>query len=185
MATKALLTSEDLERIQSSTHKNFELIRGELYEIKPPNFRHGMIALEIGGLIRDWNRQARRGKVAVESGYTLERRPDTVRGPDVSFVSRGRIGREQARKGFPDLAPDLAVEVRSPSNTWEELREKAAQFMAAGTRLLWLVEPDQFVEVLRPGREAVRLGLDGEINGEDVLPGFSCRVRDFFPPEDD
>lgn len=183
MATKALLTSEELERIQAATGKNYELVRGELYEVMPPNFRHGQIAGEIHALIRDWSRRTQAGSVTVESGFTLERRPDTVRGPDVSFVAKGRLSRDQARKGFPDLAPDFVAEVRSPDDGWAELRAKAQEYLRAGSRMVVLVEPDEFIEVWRPGEEPLRLGLEDELDGGDVLPGFSCGVTDLFPPE--
>jgi Uma2 family endonuclease len=183
MAIKALFTAEDLERIQAATGKEYELVRGELYEVLPPTLRHGRIVGRIFRLIDTWNDTSRAGETFVESGFTLERAPDTVRGPDVSFVGRDRVSRQQARRGFPDLAPDLAVEVRSPSQTWPELRGKAQEYLRAGSRLVILVEADEFAEVLRPGQEPDRLGLEDEFRAEDVLPGFSCRVRDFFPPE--
>ncbi len=181
MLTKALFRSEDLLWIQARTGKNYELIRGELFEVSPASWRHGQVALRTGQLIANWNDQAQLGEVAVEGGFTLERDPDTVRGPDVSFVLKGRITREEARRGFPDLAPDLAVEVRSPNDTWAELVEKAEQLLAAGARMVVLVEPDQFLEVRRPGRAPERLGPDDTFGGEGVLPGFRCRVQDLFP----
>jgi Uma2 family endonuclease len=86
--------------------------------------------------------------------------------------------------GYPDLAPDLAVEIRSPANTWEELHQKTSEYLAAGVGMVVLAWPERhFIEVHRPGREAKRLGLDDVWEGDDVLPGFSCRVRDLFPPE--
>jgi Uma2 family endonuclease len=184
MAIKALFTAEDLERIQEATSKDYELVRGELYEVLPPTERHGEVSGQIYRLIANWNDMAHAGRVAVESGFTLARGPDTVRGPDVSFVARGRISREQARRGFPDLAPDLVVEVCSPSQSWADLRDKAREYLRAGSRLVLLVEADEFAEAWRAGQEPLRLELADEFRAEDVLPGFVCRVRDFFPPED-
>jgi Uma2 family endonuclease len=184
MAIKALFTAEDLERIQEATGKDYELVRGELYEVMPPTARHGRIQVRIGRLLDTWNDEAHAGQVFVESGFTLARGPDTVRGPDVSFVARGRISREQARRGFPDLAPDLVVEVCSPSQSWADLRDKAREYLRAGSRLVLLVEADEFAEPWRAGQEPRRLELEDEFRAEDVLRGFVCRVRDFFPPED-
>ncbi len=183
MLTRAVFRAEDLEWLQGGTGKKYELIRGELFEPAPVTSRHGQVAGQTYLRIQNWNEAARGGVVSVEAGYALERDPDTVRVPDISFVSRGRLTAEQARRGIPDLAPDLAVEVRSPNDPWPELVRKAEQFMAAGTRLVWLIEPDEFVEVRGPGREPVRLGPDDLLSGEDVLPGFECRVRDLFPEE--
>lgn len=120
--------------------------------------------------------------VAVEGGFTLERDPDTVRGPDVSFVQRGRLRPEQSRRGFPDLGPDLAVEIRSPDQTWKELEDRARDYFTAGARMVWFVEMDAFLEILRPNGERRRLGLADTVE-VDVLPGFRCNVSDFFPEE--
>lgn len=108
-----------------------------------------------------------------------------MRGPEVSFVRKGRISREQARRGFPAIAPDAAFEVRSVNDTWAELVRKAQEYLAKGTQLVVLVEADERAEVYRPGAEPARLGLDDMLDGGSVLPGFSCRVRDLFPEEYD
>jgi Uma2 family endonuclease len=184
MAIKALFTSEDLDRIQAATGKDYELVKGELIEIMPPNPHHGAIVVWFGFLLTQWNVTARAGQLMAESGFTLERGPDTVRGPDISFVARGRMTREQAREGFPDLAPDFVAEVKSPNDSWPELHQKAAEYLAAGSRMVVLLEPDQLIEVHRPGVPVERLGLDDVLDGGDVLPGFRCRVRDLFPPEE-
>ena len=178
---KAKFTSEQLEGIQAATGKDYELVRGELYEIMPPNQYHGETAGEVHLLLRLWAKERRAGRVSVEGGWTLERGPDTVRGPDVSFTRAGRLSDEQARHGFPDMAPDLAVEVRSPNETWRELEEKAREYFAAGCPMVWFLEMDEFLEVLRRDGSRSRLGLDDTVEVDDVLPGFRCRVRDFFP----
>lgn len=182
---KARFKSEELEPIQAATGRNYELVRGELYEVMPPTMRHGEIAGEIHGLIRAWVRRTGGGRVSVEGGFTLERGPDTVRGPDVSFVQKGRLTREQSRRGFPDIAPDLAVEIRSPDQSWRELEEKAREYFAAGTRMVWFVEMDAFLEILWPDGQRRRLGSHETVEVDDLLPGFRCQVRDFFPEETD
>jgi Uma2 family endonuclease len=101
----------------------------------------------------------------------------------VSFVAKGRLTPRQPRRGFPDMAPDLAVEIRSPDDSWAELREKATEYLAGGSRMVVLVEPDEFVELLRPGEPPLRLGREAALDGGDVLPGFHCQVADLFPPE--
>ncbi|MGH2366238.1 MAG: Uma2 family endonuclease [Chloroflexota bacterium] len=178
---KAKFTSQELDCIQAATGKSFELVRGELYEVMPPNPKHGRIAARISRLVDSWAEETSSGEVYVEAGWTLERSPDTVRGPDVSFTRQGRLSDEQASRGFPDMAPDLAVEVRSPNETWRELDEKAREYFAAGCRLVWLVEMDQFLEILWPNGNRQKLGLDDAVEVDDVLPGFRCNVRDFFP----
>ncbi|MGH2518907.1 MAG: Uma2 family endonuclease [Chloroflexota bacterium] len=180
-ARKAKFSSEELACIQAATGKKFELVKGELFETMPTTERHGEVAGEAFLLLRLWARTTDAGRVSVETGWTLERGPDTVRGPDVSFIRQGRLSNEQASHGFPDLAPYLAVEVRSPSETWRELEEKAREYFAAGCLLVWLVEMDQFVEILTPNGERQRLGLNDTVEFDSVLPGFRCTVRDFFP----
>jgi len=182
MATKALFRAEDLEPIQSLTGKSYELVCGELYEVVTGG-RHGMTQTRMARRVDEWNDQAQAGTVATERGFRLRRDPDTVRGPDVSFVRKERET-EDSLEGFPDFAPDLAVEIRSPSNTWEELLEKVRDYLDAGCRMVVLAWPRQhFIEVHRPGHEPRRLGLDEVWDGADVLPGFRCKVRDLFPQE--
>jgi Uma2 family endonuclease len=180
---KAVFTGDDLFDIQAATGKNYELVRGELFEVAPPTIRHGEIQMRFGRKLDEWSENSNAGRVFVESGFRLERNPDTVRGPDISFVARGRLTREQTRRGYPDIAPNVAVEIRSPNDSWAYLGQKAKEYFAAGTRLVIFVEPDQFVELLRPNGERNRLGLDDVIEADDVLPGFRCRVRDLFPEE--
>ncbi|HEU0169179.1 MAG TPA: Uma2 family endonuclease, partial [Chloroflexota bacterium] len=134
-------------------------------------------------LFGQWNREHRAGSVGVEVGFTLQRGPDTVRVPDVYFMAKGRLSHEASRRGYPDATPDLIVEIRSPNDTWQSLVDRANALLAAGARMALLVEPDQFIEVRRPGQEPRRLGLDDLFDGEDVLPGFACLVREFFPEE--
>lgn len=180
MATRALFRAEDIEGIQSLTGRRYELVRGELYE-KVTTFRHGQVMGTIFALLSAWARQNKAGEVTADGGFMLEREPDTVRGPDVSFVRRGRLTREQKRRGYPSIAPDVAFEVRSVNDTWPELVRKAQQYLAAGTLLVVLVEADQFVEVYRPGINPAKLGLEDVLDGGEILPGFRCRVSDLFP----
>jgi len=180
MATKALFRAEDLEGIQSKTGRRYELVRGELYEVVT-GYRHGQVVIQIGWLLQTWRHQTQAGDILADAGFTLERNPDTVRGPDVSFVRKGRFPAGPPKRGFPEIAPDLAIEVRSPNDTWAELVQKASEYLARDTRLVLLVEPDEFAEVHRPGQPPVRLGPADTFSADDVLPGFSCQVQDFFP----
>ncbi|HVA23529.1 MAG TPA: Uma2 family endonuclease [Chloroflexota bacterium] len=180
MATKLLFRAEDLLDLQSTLNKRLELVKGELYEVST-GWRHGEVMGRIYSLLDFWNRMHKAGRVACDAGVILERDPDTVRGPDVSFVRKGRISAEQARRGFVELAPDLAVEVKSPNDTWASQVAKAQEYLAKGTALVLLVRPDEYAEVHRPGQQPLRLGLDDIFTAEDVLPGFAAPIRDFFP----
>lgn len=181
VTVKAVFTADDMERIQAATGKDLELVRGELYEVTPPTGIHGKIQGRMFRYLDEWAEASDAGDVFVESGFKLESDPDTVLGPDVSFVKKGRITEEQMDRGSFPLGPDVAVEVRSPNDTWKHLEEKASYYFGAGTKLVMLVEPRRFVELLRPSGERNRLGLDNMIQADDVLPGFRCKVRDLFP----
>ena len=108
--------------------------------------------------------------------------PKTVRKPDVSFVSFGRFPGETLPPGFARLAPDLAVEVVSRNDLYEEVDEKIEEYIAAGVRLVWVVSPQNHtVRVYRLNGSSASLRDNDELDGEDVLPGFRCPVRDLFP----
>jgi Uma2 family endonuclease len=182
MATKALFRAEDILGIQSLTGRRYELVRGQLIEMVT-SIRHGSVTGRIFRVVDVWNDDAEAGIVMTDAGFHLERNPDTVRGPDVSFVRKGRLTQQQTLRGFAEIAPDAAFEVRSVNDTWAELVRKAEEYMAKGCPFVVLVEADKFAEVYRPGQPPARLGLDDVLDGGDELPGFSCRVRDLFPEQ--
>lgn len=119
------------------------------------------------------------GTVLVEAGYVLARNPDTVRGPDVSFVSSRSIPPHQIPDRFIVGAPDLAVEVLSPDDRPGDVAAKVADYFAAGTRLVWIVDPRaQRIRVrYADGGERV-LGIENVLDGEQVVPGFRCGVAE-------
>ena len=95
--------------------------------------RHAEIAVEIAARLREWNREHRAGGVGAAGGFTLQRGPDTVRVPDVYFMAKGRVSPEASRRGYPEAAPDLVVEVRSPNDTWQSLVDRANNLFRRGT----------------------------------------------------
>ncbi|HWE40759.1 MAG TPA: Uma2 family endonuclease [Isosphaeraceae bacterium] len=159
-----------------------ELIRGEVHTMSPPGGYHGEVMIEFGARIRDHVKANDLGRVyGGDAGFFIERDPDTVRGPDVAFVRRERLGEITERSKFVPFAPDLAVEVASPSDRPGEIGEKTQAWLAAGTRMAWNAFPEsRTVRVDRPGVPPVTLREDDEIDGADVLPGFRCRVGDLF-----
>jgi Uma2 family endonuclease len=175
-----LLTVEEFEKLPETFTKR-ELVRGRVIETMPPGGEHGSIAGNILFLLREWLRQKHlKGYVAVESGYVLARNPDTTRGPDVSYVRVERIPETGIPKGFWQLAPDLAVEVVSPGETADEIRDKVHDFLAAGTALVWVVYP-RTKEVIAHTPDGLARTFDAEDKLEfDLLPGFSCTVAELF-----
>ncbi|MBI4530809.1 MAG: Uma2 family endonuclease [Candidatus Latescibacteria bacterium] len=159
-----------------------ELIRGELIMMSPAGGKHGSIALEIGRLLGNYVKEHGLGIVCTaETGFLIARNPDTVRAPDVAFVAKERIPPEGIPSTYWPFAPDLAVEVVSPNDHWSEVEEKVEEWLRAGTRMIWVVNPQtQTIHVYCPPKD-VRLFLDQDIlSGENVLPGFTVPVADIF-----
>jgi Uma2 family endonuclease len=147
----------------------------------PPGGQHGAIAVMLAMLLRLWTKQHAGGYVGVEAGYILSHDPDTVRGPDVSYVRTDRIPATGIPESFWDLAPDLAVEVVSPSETAEEVREKVRDFLGAGTPLVWTVYPrSREVIVHTPDGLARTYSSTDTLAFPDILPHFTCTVAELF-----
>jgi Uma2 family endonuclease len=154
-----------------------ELIDGELVE-KMPSFVPSTVALTIGAYLRLYSKEHDLGYVTgADGGYVLDE--GNVFIPDVGFITRARLPEPPAREA--PVPPDLAVEVRSPSDTVRELRRKAEKYLAAGTRLVWLVFPEaRRVEVYDGEADVVTLGEEDTLTGGALLPGFTLPVRNIF-----
>lgn len=115
------------------------------------------------------------------TGFVLEEDPPTARLPDVAWVPPERVPETGYGTSLWRQGPDLAVEVTSPSNSWTEIQEKVTEYLAAGTRLVWVVDPPtRTVTTYRPGVRARRLSVGEELDGEDVLPGFGVDLAEYF-----
>ena len=173
-----LITAEAFAQMRGSRHS--ELVRGRVVPVNPANPQHGRMALRLGARLLAYVEPRRLGTVMVEAGYTLSHDPDTVRGPDVSFVRAGRPD-FPPRRGFAPGAPDLAVEVVSPDNTMAQLLVKAAEYLGAGAELVWIVDyDDATVRVLRPGAGPVTLAIGDTLDGGATVPGFSLSLAELF-----
>lgn len=176
MTTSALLTAEELLQL-SIPDKHVELVRGVLVVREPPGGRHGRIAMNIAVELGTHVRTHQLGVVyAAETGFTLSRRPDTVRAPDVGFIRRDRLPSPEPI-GYPELAPDLVVEVLSPGDRPGEVLAKIADWLSAGTTLVWVIDPDRRIARVyrQDGSEAI-VTAEAALDGEEVVPGFSCRL---------
>lgn len=179
MRTEQLVTAEQLEVI--STQCRCELVDGELHVMTPPGGEHGWIAGNVHGLL--WNHVRRRklGMVFVDAGYLLSEGPDTVLGPDVSFIQTKRLPTPAERISFMRLAPDLAVEVVSPSDRGPAVEEKVRRWLDAGAEMVWVVwSRTRTISVYRRGCPVLRLKIGDKLEGGDVAPGFVCEVREVF-----
>jgi len=183
MSTTTLTTVEQLLRMPRDGHR-YELIQGELKEMSPTGNEHGMVLFRICGLLDAYLRRHKLGEgTGGDSGFILARDPDTVLCPDVAFIRRDRLAANPPTRAYWPGAPDLAIEITSPGDTKREVADKAKAWVHAGTQIVWIVDPDdRTVAVHRPGRRVETISEDGDMDGQDVLPGFRCRVADLFPP---
>jgi Uma2 family endonuclease len=175
-----LITAEEFGKVpEPKDGSKEELVKGVIVTMPPPKGRHGYVQLEIGSILRAFVKPKRLGWVVTESGTVLERDPDTVRGPDVAFYSITR--QPTPPEDYFEIAPELAVEVLSPDDRSGKVREKIGEHIAAGVKLVWLVDPDaRTVLVYRGSRRGTELDDTESLDGGDVLPGFACKVADFF-----
>ena len=179
MSTKALLTAAELEQMPDDDSVRTELDEGELITMAPASEEHGGLESEINWILRDFVKRHRLGKVYGSSaGFRLK--DDTVREPDVSFVRSARLDSIKS-KGFAKGAPDLAVEIFSPSDSVRQLMRKVKQYFAAGTHTVWIVYPESQEMQILESTGADRLLQGGDpVEAPDLLPGFSVPLRQFF-----
>ena len=159
-----------------------ELVRGEVVTMSLPGAEHGEVTGEVFWRITNHVKSAQLGKTyAAETGFLIERDPDTVRGADVAFVRAERLPEIINRQKYIPFAPDLAVEVRSPNDRDDPVQEKVQEWLAAGSSMVWTVDPrGKTVTIYRRGAEPVTLTGDQTLDGGAVLPGFACKVADLF-----
>ncbi len=158
-----------------------ELIEGEIIPMAPAGAEHGDIALEIAYRIKTYVMAGNLGKTyGAETGFIIARNPDTIRAPDAGFVRRDRIPSGPTRGFFPG-APDLAVEVVSPSDRLTDISAKVEQWLAAGTSSVWVVDPpNETIDVFGAGGEVFRYRGADELRDERTLPGFVLKLDDLF-----
>ncbi len=176
-----MLTAEELLCLPDNGLRQ-ELVEGELYEMPPAGAEHGNVAMTIGAFIMSHVRANQLGRAfAAETGFILARSPDTVRAPDASFLSNDRLPIGELPRGYLELAPDLAVEVTSPSDSAREVQEKTDSWLAAGASEVWVVSPRQrTVTVHRIGQPPTVIDEHGTLTGGDLLPGFTVSVAELF-----
>lgn len=182
VAARALLALGD-------AGSGYELVEGVLVKMTPTGGGHGYVALDLGGALRAFVKPRRLGVVlAAETGFQLnppDKPPDTVLAPDVAFVQAERVPAQGSPEweGYWPLAPDLVVEVASPGQRKSDIAAKARTWLAAGTRMAWVVWPARRqVDVWRScsDQPTATLGIGDALDGLDVLPGFTYPLADLF-----
>jgi Uma2 family endonuclease len=180
MVTTQLMSIEEFANLDAPGRH--DLIRGVLQSRAPAGDAHGVIGTAISGLLWSYGRRTGVGQAySVETGFVLQLDPPTVLVPDVAFVRAERVRPPGQRQGFVPFTPDLAVEVISPSDRRAAVLEKVALFLQAGTRTVWVVEPDaRSVTVYTPDDPARMLGESDMLDGGDVLPGLAIPVAEIL-----
>ena len=181
LTSEKLLSADDLLRLDSKGVRG-ELIRGVLCKTMPTGLTHGEIVMNLAAELSSFTKPRRLGRVVgSDSGMLLERNPDTVREPDIAFISAQKLPLEVRLSGYFEGAPDLAVEVTSPNDSPRDVYHKARMWISFGVHLVWVVDPDtRTIEVHRPGLPLQTLSEDDTLDGNTVLPGFTCAVSDIF-----
>jgi len=180
METKTILTIEDFSKLVADGSR-YELCQGDLVPMTPVRFQHGKIVIRVGRKLDEFAEIERLGTVCTEVGFILARHPDTLRAPDIAFLSRNRLPQGAAVEEFVEGAPDLAVEVLSPGDSASEVLKKVREYLTAGVLLVWIADPaTQTVSVYRSLDDVRVLTADQVLDGGDVLPGFRVKIADIF-----
>jgi len=175
-----LISTAEFQKLPEEDAYRIELVRGRLVREPRPASLHGAISARLVTRLQEYVETRGRGVVLVGVGVVLARDPDTVRGPDVAYFAPERI--PEARWGTVFWGPpDLAIEILSPSNRAAEMGEKVAEYLEAGVRGVWLVDPSgPSVTVSLAGGVVQSVGPDGILDGDEVLPGFRMSLAALF-----
>lgn len=179
--TRTLMTADELLTLPRGKYR-YELVKGELLQMAPAGFEHGTVSMRFAIMLGQFVMTSRLGEVTgPDTGFKIASDPDTVRAPDVAFVRRERIQETGRPQGFWPGAPDLAVEVISPGDTYTAVEEKVNDWLEAGTRMVIVMNPrTRTMMVYRSPAEVTRLTESDTLALGDVVAGFSCRVSELF-----
>lgn len=180
LESERLLTAEEFQTLPGIDRA--ELVHGKVVEKMPPAEEHGDLAITLGVPLKLWARTNKAGRVYVETGFRLK--PNLVRAPDVSFLEAARVPHGAARRKFVDGPPTLAVEIVSPGDLWSEIEDKVNEYLEAGCRVVWIVEPaGQTVTVRTAEAAPLVLHRHDTLSGGEVLPGFQLPLAELFEDE--
>ena len=178
-----LMTAKEFAMMPDDDARH-ELVNGEVIELSgPPTPTHGITQSEAVGVLMRFAARCGYGEVFIGTGFLITRNPDTVRAPDVALVLADRLPDGDLPRAYFPFAPDIAVEVVSPSDTPLAAHERALMWLDAGSPLVWTLFPDsRSVTVYRPDGSAATLGEDDILDAAPVLDGFSVKVSEMFRP---
>jgi Uma2 family endonuclease len=173
------LTAEAYGKLPDPLDKHDELVRGEIVYRRLPRMRHGFVAANFCMLLGNWNEKKRHGFPTGRIGLITERNPDTVRGPDLTFWSHARF--PCLSDEYPETMPDLVIEILDEGEFVSDYFNKVREYLTAGTRLVWVVDPESRTVMVYAGTmRGLKLDESESLTGGDILPQFTCMVADFF-----
>jgi Uma2 family endonuclease len=174
------MTAEQLAEIQIPG-KSTELVRGRLIVREPPGTFHGKLSARLLVLVGSFVKANGSGEVfAQDTGFKIGSNPDTVRAPDLAFVAHDRLS-SIGMRGYAALAPDLVAEILSPDDRAGEVSAKVRDWLAAGVKLVWVLDPQRRVaRAHRADGSSSESDVGGELDGEAVLPGFRCSLNELY-----
>ena len=178
---KTLMTADELLYMPDDGFR-YELVKGELLRMAPAGSEHGATVMNIGIPLGHYIKAHNLGIVfGAETGFKIASDPDTVRAPDVAFIRRDRIPESGIPKSFWTGAPDLAVEVVSPNDTYTEVEDKVGEWLDAGTRMVIVANPrNRTLKVYGSRTEVTLLTESDELDGGNVVPGLKVKVSELF-----
>lgn len=176
-AAPIAVSADDLLTMPDGDH--FELVNGELKE-KDMGAIASWVSNKTGAKLNAYSEQHDGFAFGDGASYRCYDDPEQVRKPDASYIRPGRLS--ELPEGFLEIAPDLAVEVVSPTDRYREVEDKAEEYLEAGVVVVWVINPsNRSVRIFRRDARPEQLGPNDDLTAEDIMPGFRCRVADLFP----
>lgn len=181
--SEGLMTADELLLLRIPD-KSTELVRGRLVVREPSSTYHGRVQSTLNVLVGGFVHTHRLGAVfGQDTGFRIASDPDTVRAPDLAFVTRERVSLIPPR-GYAAMAPDLVAEIVSPDDRPADVLAKVAEWLEAGVAIAWVIDPERkTAQVYRADGSMAVIGADGCLDGEAVLPGFTCAIDELIAPE--
>ncbi len=176
-----LHTAEEFADLANERDGLCELVRGEVLEMTRPTARHGVVCANVSGSIWIWARQERKGRVVSnDAGVVTQRDPDSVRGPDLYFISESRLPGGQLPTVWLEVPPEICVEVLSQNDRWKDVLEKITEYLDFGVLEVWVADPELKQLHVYGADAAPQLLLGEDTLQSPILPGYESRVSDFF-----